>query len=129
MADDDDDAFLSAAEIPCDTMVAIRLALSRLPPPATHAARVVLKKHLYTMVDDRTLVDRQLDTLRRDGHIIVMPLTRSNDESLVVLTDDYHRAARRAAAACTHQEQVRIIGVWQCSDSTKRTSIMQHFRP
>ena len=56
---------ITAKDIPCDTMAATLLLRNQFP--CTSAKDVVpfaLRSQLYTIVNDRTIVDRELDMLR-----------------------------------------------------------------
>lgn len=105
LADDDDDLG-DLGDLPCDTMVAIQLSLSRLPPSVP---RIALRNHIYTLVNDRTLVDRQLDALRRKGSVHVVPLPRGTDEIAIVLAADFLASTRKVARACPRPEHGPII--------------------
>ena len=62
--EDAEDDF-TAQDIPCDTMAATLLL--RIQFPCTHTKDVIpfaLRSQLYTIVNDRTVVDRELDMLR-----------------------------------------------------------------
>ena len=56
---------LTADAIPCDTLAALLLLKSQFPSIAnTSTVPFALRSQLYTIVNDRTIVDRELDTLR-----------------------------------------------------------------
>ena len=56
---------LTADAIPCDTLAAILLLKSQFPSLASkNTVPFALRSQLYTIVNDRTIVDRELDTLR-----------------------------------------------------------------
>lgn len=59
----------------------------------------MLCSQLYSLVDDRTLVDRELDELRRDRVVRVLKLPTAPDDYAFMLSDDY-------AAAVQHQQQL-----------------------
>ena len=56
---------LTADAIPCDTLAATLLLRSQFPPASPKdAVPFALRSQLYTIVNDRTIVDRELDMLR-----------------------------------------------------------------
>ena len=56
---------LTADAIPCDTLAATLLLKSQFPSSAnTSTVPFALRSQLYTIVNDRTVVDRELDMLR-----------------------------------------------------------------
>ena len=55
----------SEVDIPCDTLAAILLLKSQFLQTADASLKpVVLKSQVYSVVKDRTVVDRELDSLR-----------------------------------------------------------------
>ncbi len=56
---------LTADAIPCDTLAATLLLKGQFPNLASKSVvPFALRSQLYTIVNDRTIVDRELDTLR-----------------------------------------------------------------
>lgn len=56
---------LTADAIPCDTLAATLLLRSQFPSVASKSTvPFALRSQLYTIVNDRTIVDRELDMLR-----------------------------------------------------------------
>jgi serine/threonine-protein kinase 19 len=99
-----DDGALSAAELPSDTLVALRLLRSQFPRGGGCDAlpRLLLVSQLYSLVSDRAAVDRELAALARAGAIRRFKLATGRDEYAFLLADDYAALiaeARRAAAA------------------------------
>lgn len=99
-----DDGALSAAELPSDTLVALRLLRSQFPRDGGCDAlpRLLLVSQLYSLVTDRAAVDRELAALARAGAIRRFKLATGRDEYAFLLADDYAALiaeARRAAAA------------------------------
>lgn len=56
------------------------------------------KAQLYTLLADRTAVDRQLDELRRSNAVRVLQLPTARDEYALMLTEDYVAALERCKA-------------------------------
>ncbi|KAI7843185.1 hypothetical protein COHA_003168 [Chlorella ohadii] len=84
--------------LPNDTLAALHLLRSRFPAEAK-VAPFATKAQLYTVLSDRTAVDRQLDELRRSNAVRVMQLPAGKDEFAIMLTQDYVAALRRSKAA------------------------------
>ncbi|CAL5228660.1 g11830 [Coccomyxa viridis] len=81
---------LTADAIPCDTLAAILLLKSQFPSLASkNTVPFALRSQLYTIVNDRTIVDRELDTLRLQNTLRVVKLTSMQDEYAYLLTEDY----------------------------------------
>ena len=56
---------ITAQDIPCDTMAATLLLRNQFPCTSTKdVIPFALRSQLYTIVNDRTVVDRELDMLR-----------------------------------------------------------------
>ena len=56
---------ITAQDIPCDTMAATLLLRNQFPCTTTKdVIPFALRSQLYTIVNDRTIVDRELDMLR-----------------------------------------------------------------
>ena len=56
---------ITAQDIPCDTMAATLLLRNQFPCTSTKdVVPFALRSQLYTIVNDRTIVDRELDMLR-----------------------------------------------------------------
>ncbi|PRW33736.1 serine threonine- kinase 19 isoform X1 [Chlorella sorokiniana] len=87
--------------LPNDTLAALHLLRGRFPAEAK-VAPFATKAQLYTVLADRTAVDRQLDELRRSNAVRVMQLPAGKDEYAIMLTQDYVAALRRSKAAVLH---------------------------
>ena len=63
--DEDIEDDITAQDIPCDTMAATLLLRNQFPCTSTKGViPFALRSQLYTIVNDRTIVDRELDMLR-----------------------------------------------------------------
>ncbi|CAD7700987.1 unnamed protein product [Ostreobium quekettii] len=107
--DDDGDA-----DVPCDTLAAILLLKSQFPKFASaHVHPVVLKSQLYSIVTDRTIVDRELDSLRHSHKIRWLRLPFGTDEYAVVVMEDYHEeindAKRRHCSTAENEHAGRVF--------------------
>ncbi|XP_065185794.1 inactive serine/threonine-protein kinase 19-like [Sycon ciliatum] len=88
-----DDADLLAA-VPSETEAAIQLVSARFPSAGVLGGAMpplALKHQLYAVVNDRTLVDRQLVDLSQRGVVQQFHLTTGLDEYAVVFQSDYKR--------------------------------------
>ena len=64
--DDDDDDF---RDVPDDTLAAVLLLKAQFPKlQGREVAPLVLRSQIYSVVKDRTIVDRQLDEMRCARH-------------------------------------------------------------
>ncbi|KAK9830141.1 hypothetical protein WJX72_009964 [[Myrmecia] bisecta] len=84
-----------AADVPNDTMVALQLLRAQFPAKAT-VEPVMLRSQLYTLVKDRTSVDRQLDELRQSGAVRMFKLPATVDEYAFMFAADYMAMVGRA---------------------------------
>ncbi|XP_027937831.1 serine/threonine-protein kinase 19 isoform X3 [Vigna unguiculata] len=73
-----------------DTLVALRIMRAQFPH--IHKGSVepfILKSQLYSSVKDRTQVDRELESLRRDKVLRLFKLNTGQDDHAVMFLDDY----------------------------------------
>eukprot|EP00258_Populus_trichocarpa_P041337 XP_024457356.1 serine/threonine-protein kinase 19 isoform X3 [Populus trichocarpa] len=73
-----------------DTMVALRIMRAQFP----HIDKVsiqpfILHSQLYSSVKDRTQVDRELESLRREKVLRVFKLNTGQDDHAIMFLDDY----------------------------------------
>ena len=100
-----DDAPLDAAQLPSDTLVALRRLRQQFPRGAGCDAlpRFLLTTQLYALLPrDRAAVDRELAALARAGVVRRFKLATGRDDYAFLLSDDYAAlvtAARADAAA------------------------------
>lgn len=103
----DDDAALTAAEVPSDTLAALQLLRRQFPRGGLCDAlpRLLLTSQLYCLVADRSAVDRELAALARSGVVRRFKLASGRDDFAFLFADDYaalvadardHAAARGA---------------------------------
>lgn len=78
-------------DIPSDTHAAILSILHELKD-AIEFPRAVFKHQLYTVLDDRTLLDQQLEELRKNQRIILFRLGNVGDEdTAIMLQSDFSK--------------------------------------
>ncbi|KAF7818438.1 serine/threonine-protein kinase 19 isoform X1 [Senna tora] len=73
-----------------DTLVALRIMRAQFP----HIEKVsvqpfILKSQLYSSVKDRTQVDRELESLRRDKVLRIFKLNTGQDDHAIMFLNDY----------------------------------------
>ncbi|MED6121240.1 hypothetical protein PIB30_028068 [Stylosanthes scabra] len=73
-----------------DTLVALQIMRAQFP----HIDKVsiqpfILKSQLYSSVKDRTQVDRELESLRRDKVLRLFKLNTGQDDHAIMFLDDY----------------------------------------
>ncbi|CAH1274212.1 STK19 [Branchiostoma lanceolatum] len=86
----DNEEHISAA-VPSDTKAAI-MYLCSLFPKQMYEGRIppiIMKHQLYSVVKNKTLVDRQLNDLRNAHEVKMMKLGNEVDEYCLVFTEDY----------------------------------------
>ncbi|KAK3091223.1 hypothetical protein FSP39_018065 [Pinctada imbricata] len=80
-----------ADDIPCDTKVAL-LHLQGLFPVDRFDDRIpamIIKHQLYSILPNRTLVDKQLNDLKNDGEVKLFKLGVDMDDYCIMFTSDY----------------------------------------
>uniref|UniRef100_UPI00358FC726 inactive serine/threonine-protein kinase 19-like n=1 Tax=Myxine glutinosa TaxID=7769 RepID=UPI00358FC726 len=92
---------LPPEDVPSDTLTALHLLADLLPkivldeldfPP------IVLKHQLYSLLHDRTTVDRQLESLRKSGKVQVLALGCAPDTYAVVTASGYATWVRASSS-------------------------------
>ncbi|XP_057424813.1 uncharacterized protein LOC130718284 isoform X3 [Lotus japonicus] len=79
-----------------DTLVALRIMRAQFPQlPQASVEPFMLKSQLYSSVKDRTQVDRELESLRRDKVLRVFKLNTGQDDHAVMFLDDYLKQVDR----------------------------------
>ncbi|BDA45346.1 Serine/threonine-protein kinase 19 [Coccomyxa sp. Obi] len=83
----DDDDF---GELPNDTLAAVLALRAQFPSGwSRDVPPLVLKSQIYSIVKDRTIVDRQLDELRLQNKLRLFKLLTLHDGYAYLPTDDY----------------------------------------
>ncbi|KAK6940654.1 Serine-threonine protein kinase 19 [Dillenia turbinata] len=73
-----------------DTLVAIRIMRAQFP----HIDKItmqpfILRSQLYSSITDRTQVDRELESLRREKVLRIFKLNTGQDDHAIMFVDDY----------------------------------------
>lgn len=73
-----------------DTLVALRIMRAQFPHIDKVSIRpFILQSQLYSSVNDRTQVDRELESLRRERLLRVFKLNTGQDDHAIMFLDDY----------------------------------------
>lgn len=82
---------LYSNDVPNDTQAAVKYLASLFPRKLFNDVlpTIVLKHQLYSIVKDKTIVDRQLNELKDRGEIRMFQLGFASDTFGIVFTDDY----------------------------------------
>ncbi|XP_019165381.1 PREDICTED: serine/threonine-protein kinase 19 isoform X1 [Ipomoea nil] len=89
-----------------DTMVALRIMRAQFP----HIEKVsiqpfVLQSQLYSSVKDRTQVDRELESLKREKALRIFKLNTGQDDHAIMLIDDYLSQIERVIKRMEEKKQ------------------------
>ncbi|XP_065057934.1 inactive serine/threonine-protein kinase 19-like [Rhopilema esculentum] len=93
-------------EIPNDTK-AVLDHLTQMFPREKFAFKlppIVMKHQLYSILEDKTVVDRELNSLRDNGSIRFFKLDSGTDEFAIIYTQDYVDHVKACAGARGHGE-------------------------
>jgi hypothetical protein len=105
-------------EIPDDAVVAMQLLRTQFPVVAG-IPPVALVSQIYSLVKDRTSVDRQLDKAVRRQELRLFRLQGNATDNLAMHMDDFVAAAHKAASAYVS----RIRGDSRPEGSAKRRKV------
>ncbi|XP_062148065.1 uncharacterized protein LOC133856999 isoform X2 [Alnus glutinosa] len=73
-----------------DTLVALRIMRAQFPRIQKVSIQpFVLRSQLYSSVEDRTQVDRDLESLRREKIVRIFKLNTGQDDHAIMFLDDY----------------------------------------
>ncbi|KAJ6931350.1 hypothetical protein NC652_014753 [Populus alba x Populus x berolinensis] len=89
-----------------DTMVALRIMRAQFP----HIDKVsiqpfILHSQLYSSVKDRTQVDRELESMRREKVLRVFKLNTGQDDHAIMFLDDYLTQVDRVVKRMEEKKQ------------------------
>ncbi|XP_022641281.1 serine/threonine-protein kinase 19 isoform X11 [Vigna radiata var. radiata] len=93
-----------------DTSVALRIMRAQFPHIQKGSVEpFILKSQLYSSVKDRTQVDRELESLRRDKVLRLFKLNTGQDDHAVMFLDDYLNQDTKWFSV------LRMVFLMQCS--------------
>ena len=107
-------------DVPDDAVVALDLLRDQFPPTAGPLP-VAWVSQIYSLVKDRTAVDRQLDAAMRRQQLRLFRLVGHATDELAVHMEDYAAAAHRAIAAYSCKRK-RDQGGWRGVKSARTAS-------
>ncbi|KAL0435586.1 UNVERIFIED_CONTAM: hypothetical protein Sradi_0266500 [Sesamum radiatum] len=89
-----------------DTLMALRMMRAQFP----HIEKVsvepfVLQSQLYSSIKDRTQVDRELESLRRDKLLRMFKLNTGQDDHAIMFTEDYLNQIERVVRRMEEKKQ------------------------
>ena len=97
--------------------------------PSAVLAPLVLRDHVYSVIDNRSEVDREVEALRRQNHVRMLRLTATSEVALV-LTSDYCSLVRskitpstRDALLCFEAALVNVTSVSVTADALRRALV------
>ncbi|KAL1219359.1 hypothetical protein V5N11_007888 [Cardamine amara subsp. amara] len=89
-----------------DTSVALRMMRAQLPRiDQASVPPFILQSQLYSSVNDRTQVDRELECLRREKVVRVFKLNTGQDDHAIIFLDDYLKQVDRIVKRMEEKKQ------------------------
>lgn len=101
-----------ASAVPSDVEAALHLLQVQFPrhaPGCSSLPPVLLLTQLYSLVADRTAVDRETHALVAAGKLRVLKLTTGHDERGFLFADDYAALVDAAAGASSHDVDATAV--------------------
>ncbi|KAG8389198.1 hypothetical protein BUALT_Bualt02G0204000 [Buddleja alternifolia] len=96
-----------------DTLVALRMMRAQFP----HIEKIsvqpfILRSQLYSSIRDRTQVDRELESLRRDKVLRIFKLNTGQDDHAVMFLDDYMNQIDRVVKRMEEKKHDLTVFEW-----------------
>ncbi|KAK1568624.1 hypothetical protein Q3G72_026890 [Acer saccharum] len=89
-----------------DTLVALRVMRSQFPRiDKVSIQPIILQSQIYSSVNDRTQVDRELESLRREKVLRVFKLNTGQDDHAIMFLDDYLNQIERVEKRMEEKKQ------------------------
>ncbi|GMI66435.1 hypothetical protein like AT2G20495 [Hibiscus trionum] len=89
-----------------DTLVALRMMRAQFPQIDKAAIQpFILQSQLYSSVKDRTQVDRELESLRRDKVVRIFKLNTGQDDHGIMFLDDYLKQVEHVVKRMEEKKQ------------------------
>lgn len=89
-----------------DTVVALRIMRAQFPRIEKVSIQpFVLRSQLYSSVEDRTQVDRELESLRREKIVRIFKLNTGQDDHAIMFLDDYLNQIERVVKRLEEKKQ------------------------
>jgi len=87
---------------PSDTLAAVLLLLSEVSEMTTDAPKIIFKHQIYTIVEDRTSVDREVDRLCKNNQAQIFKFGPISDECVRVVWRQSRPSAMTSRRALCH---------------------------
>ncbi|KAE7997841.1 hypothetical protein FH972_002442 [Carpinus fangiana] len=89
-----------------DTLVALRIMRAQFPRIEKVSVQpFILRSQLYSSVEDRTQVDRELESLRREKIVRIFKLNTGQDDHAIMFLDDYLNQIERVVKRLEEKKQ------------------------
>ncbi|KAL3849974.1 hypothetical protein ACJIZ3_011856 [Penstemon smallii] len=93
-----------------DTLLALRMMRAQFPQLEKVSVQpFVLRSQLYSSVKDRTQVDRDLESLRRDRVLRIFKLNTGQDDHAIMFLDDYMNQIDRVVKRMEEKKQSDLM--------------------
>ncbi|KAL6271417.1 hypothetical protein ACE6H2_028328 [Prunus campanulata] len=97
-----------------DTLVALRIMRAQFPQSDKISVQpFILRSQLYSSVEDRTQVDRDLENLRREKVLRIFKLNTGQDDHAIMFFDDYLCQMERVVKRLEEKKDSDIIEVFK----------------
>lgn len=97
-----------------DTLVALRIMRAQFPCIEKVGIQpFVLRSQLYSSVEDRTQVDRELESMRREKVVRIFKLNTGQDDHAIMFLDDYINQIERVVKRLEEKKQ-SDLEVFKC---------------
>ncbi|KAK9945054.1 hypothetical protein M0R45_010586 [Rubus argutus] len=96
-----------------DTLVALRIMREQFPQIDKPIPTFILRSQLYSSVEDRTQVDRDLETLRREKVLRIFKLNTGQDDHAIMFLDDYLCQVDRIMKRLEDKKEGDIVEVFK----------------
>ncbi|ONH93255.1 hypothetical protein PRUPE_8G221800 [Prunus persica] len=97
-----------------DTLVALRIMRAQFPQSDKVSVQpFILRSQLYSSVEDRTQVDRDLENLRREKVLRIFKLNTGQDDHAIMFFDDYLCQMERVVKRLEEKKDSDILEVFK----------------
>ncbi|BBH10175.1 hypothetical protein Prudu_022889, partial [Prunus dulcis] len=97
-----------------DTLVALRIMRAQFPQSDKVSVQpFILRSQLYSSVEDRTQVDRDLENLRREKILRIFKLNTGQDDHAIMFFDDYLCQMERVVKRLEEKKDSDILEVFK----------------
>ncbi|XP_050364813.1 uncharacterized protein LOC126783396 [Argentina anserina] len=96
-----------------DALVALRIMREQFPQIDKPIQPFILRSQLYSSVEDRTQVDRDLETLRREKVLRIFILNTGQDDHAIMFLDDYLCQVDRVVKRLEGEKEIDTLEVFK----------------